>query len=214
MRTRLVRGHPHDALIRAARAAHADLLVVGRHGRSRFGAEGLGSVAGRLVRTSPTPLLIVARAALQPYQNAVAAADLSASCRRALHALRRVLGSDVGGRVTVFHVDDSPFEDALVLGGATLRELRRFRREHQARTTASLKALIAAVAPPAGKWRLIQRQGEPRQEVLDFARSSGADLLALGTHGRSGLSRALLGSVAETVVRAAGVDTLIASAKG
>ncbi len=214
VRTKVTRGRVHEALLRVARTARAEVLVIGRYGRSRAGSDGLGSVASRLVRTSPIPLLIVARAALRPYQNPVAAADLSASCRRVLKVLGLLLEPEVARRVTVFHVDDSPFEDALVLGGASLRELRRFRREHSMRMAQALKGVIAGIAPVGARWRLIQRPGEPRREVLEFARSSGADLLALGTHGRSGLSRALLGSVAETVIRAAGVDVLVAATRG
>lgn len=45
--------------------------------------------------------------------------------------------------------------------------------------------------------------GEPAAEILSFARSSGADLLVLGTHGRTGLEHALMGSIAERVVRRA-----------
>ncbi len=45
--------------------------------------------------------------------------------------------------------------------------------------------------------------GEPAAEIVSFARSSGVDLLVVGTHGRTGLEHALMGSVAERVVRRA-----------
>ncbi len=45
--------------------------------------------------------------------------------------------------------------------------------------------------------------GEPAQEIVDFARRSGADAIVIGTHGRTGLKHAVLGSVAEKVVRLA-----------
>ncbi len=45
--------------------------------------------------------------------------------------------------------------------------------------------------------------GEPAAEIVSFARSAGVDLLVLGTHGRTGLQHALLGSIAERVVRKA-----------
>jgi len=47
------------------------------------------------------------------------------------------------------------------------------------------------------------RRGQPVQEILDAARESRADLIAMGTHGRSGLGRLLFGSVAEAVLRQA-----------
>ncbi|HZP42431.1 MAG TPA: universal stress protein [Candidatus Binatia bacterium] len=50
--------------------------------------------------------------------------------------------------------------------------------------------------------------------MLDVAAERDADLLALGTHGRSGLAHVLLGSVAEAVIRAARCDVLVARAAG
>ena len=51
--------------------------------------------------------------------------------------------------------------------------------------------------------RPIMRTGSPVQEIVDLARSEGADLVIMGTHGRGGMSRVLLGSVADRVIRLA-----------
>jgi nucleotide-binding universal stress UspA family protein len=50
--------------------------------------------------------------------------------------------------------------------------------------------------------------GDPAEEIVKYARTNGIDLIVLGTHGRTGWSRALLGSVAERVVRTAGRPVL------
>jgi nucleotide-binding universal stress UspA family protein len=50
--------------------------------------------------------------------------------------------------------------------------------------------------------------GDPAIEIVNFARSSGSDLLVIGTHGRTGLRHAILGSIAERVVRHAGCPVL------
>jgi len=50
--------------------------------------------------------------------------------------------------------------------------------------------------------------GEPAAEILDFAKQGGFDLIVLSTHGRTGLAHALLGSVAERVVRRATIPVL------
>ena len=50
--------------------------------------------------------------------------------------------------------------------------------------------------------------------ILEVAAERDADLVALGTHGRSGVAHVLLGSVAEAVIRAAGCDVLVARAVG
>lgn len=62
--------------------------------------------------------------------------------------------------------------------------------------------------------RGLLHEGDPRSVILDAVARRGCDLVALGTHGRSGLSHVLLGSVAEAVVRAATCDVLVARPVG
>jgi nucleotide-binding universal stress UspA family protein len=59
--------------------------------------------------------------------------------------------------------------------------------------------------------RVRVRSGEPAREILACARAAGAALIALSTHGRTGLRRVLLGSVAEAVIRHARVPVLLVS---
>jgi nucleotide-binding universal stress UspA family protein len=65
----------------------------------------------------------------------------------------------------------------------------------------ALDKLIAAKAPT--KLHTLMRTGDPRDLIVDTAAEIGADLIVMGTHGRRGVSRALLGSVAEGVLRQA-----------
>lgn len=62
----------------------------------------------------------------------------------------------------------------------------------------------------AERAKVAVRSGDPRTILLEEARSRGTDLLVVGTHGRSWLAHALIGSVAEAVVRAAPCDVLVA----
>jgi nucleotide-binding universal stress UspA family protein len=55
-----------------------------------------------------------------------------------------------------------------------------------------------------------QLQGSPATEIVEFAKKHGFDLIVIGTHGRTGLQRALIGSVAEKVVRHAHCPVLVA----
>jgi len=52
------------------------------------------------------------------------------------------------------------------------------------------------------------RQGHPAEEIIRYAKEEGIDLIVMGTHGRRGLNRVLLGSVAEEVVRSAEVPVM------
>jgi nucleotide-binding universal stress UspA family protein len=50
--------------------------------------------------------------------------------------------------------------------------------------------------------------GDPYEEIIDYAETEGVDMIVMGTHGRSGLDRFLLGSVTEKVVRTADAPVL------
>ncbi|MCX5741716.1 MAG: universal stress protein [Proteobacteria bacterium] len=62
---------------------------------------------------------------------------------------------------------------------------------------------------PQGTFKTIMNTGDPREVIINTGVQVGADLLVVGTHGRRGLSRALVGSVAETVVRHAHCPVLV-----
>jgi nucleotide-binding universal stress UspA family protein len=79
--------------------------------------------------------------------------------------------------------------------------------------TAEARGYLAALAERLGargiRVRTEVRQGEPVDEIVDCAREVGADLIAMTTHGRSGLGRLLFGSVAEAVLRQAEIPVFL-----
>ena len=73
------------------------------------------------------------------------------------------------------------------------------------------KALEAAVSKVQGRKVEITpvlKQGDPREVILEMAKDVRANLIVMGTHGRRGIARALIGSVTESVVRTADVPVL------
>jgi nucleotide-binding universal stress UspA family protein len=68
-----------------------------------------------------------------------------------------------------------------------------------------LREMINAIKPsdPGSAIERLLSEGKPGEEIVAFAKERNCDLIVMGTHGRTGLERALLGSVAEQVVRAA-----------
>ncbi len=71
-----------------------------------------------------------------------------------------------------------------------------------------LKRASAQAGKSASKVRAVLAEGSPFEEILRIARSRRCDLIVLGTHGRSGFTKLLAGSVAERVVRLAGCPVL------
>lgn len=75
-------------------------------------------------------------------------------------------------------------------------------------------AEVAALADDAGlSCEQVIREGTPSREIVRYAEEAGCDLIVMGTHGRGGLDRLLLGSVAERVVRTATVPVLTIRAR-
>jgi len=87
-------------------------------------------------------------------------------------------------------------------------------QEASATLTQVVEARLTEKAGQAGKLRAFIhiRLGVPARELADLAREVGADLLVVGTHGRRGMRRLFLGSVAERVLRAAPCPVLVARA--
>lgn len=103
---------------------------------------------------------------------------------------------------------------ALVVAGQYARTLRG--RIHLLHVSAAAGidaarsvADVRAKAGPDVPMTVAGRSGDPAEEILDFARGHAIDLIVMGTHGRTGVSRVLLGSVAERVVRGARCPVLV-----
>jgi nucleotide-binding universal stress UspA family protein len=116
------------------------------------------------------------------------------------------LASRLGADLTLVHVRPPPppaATDVLVSSRGTSdvdarqaeETLEVWRSDAEARASRPVRAKVLL--------------GDPALEIARFASDSGADLVVLGTHGRSGLSRLLLGSVAERVLRHAPVPVLV-----
>jgi nucleotide-binding universal stress UspA family protein len=89
-------------------------------------------------------------------------------------------------------------------------EKSEYRRSFRLQAEAALGAYLASRAEDGISWTPVVKAGDPRMVVLTEISRRGSDLLVLGTHARSGMAHALLGSVAAWVVSAAPCDVLVA----
>jgi len=203
----LAGGDPADEILRRAAGGATDLVVMGTGGRRGLPRLLLGSVAERVVRESPVPVLTVRTDLAPPGEPAalrrlLVLMDFSPAARRA-HAFVR--DHFPGVRLDLLHVvspgslqTPMPLAPAgRALGAASLaNRLREWRQAagHQ------LQEL--------GGGELVE--GEPADVALGRAASGTWDALVLGTAARSGLDRLLFGSVAGRVVRESPIPVLTA----
>ncbi|WP_421997481.1 universal stress protein [Reyranella sp.] len=201
--TDLVLSSPVLGIADAARRHHADLIVAGTRGRTGWKRALLGSTAARLLREAPCPVPTVHRqdnGHPRPVRTVLVPTDFSEDAALAADAASRFLGAaGTDHRLVLLHAYRVPVE-AMHLPANVLMEAIRTTAD-AARTT--LQELAAKLRRPGLTVEPTTRQGYPPDVIVEHAATAGADLIAMGTHGRSGLGRVLLGSTAERVVATA-----------
>lgn len=135
--------------------------------------------------------------------------DMSEGGLRALR-LAIKLAREGGGRLTLLHVGLTPVPVGLEGYGALSVELMSGVRDQiAAEQKHALEKLAREELPEGMEFRSVVREGYPPDEICEEAEACGADVIVMGTHGRTGLERVFLGSVAERVIRHATVPVLV-----
>jgi nucleotide-binding universal stress UspA family protein len=191
------------ALVAVAQARDADLIVVGTHGRSGARRVLRGSIAEGLVRASSASVLALrGTPVVGGYERIVVGTDFS-PC--SLPAVPRALAvARDTAIVQVAHWWAAPA--SATADAATVADQRLARAELAAERGRVL--LDFHHGEPRLRFRAIE--GHPAEGIPDLASDEDADLIVIGSHGYRGLRRAVLGSVAEAVIRHAPCAVLVA----
>jgi nucleotide-binding universal stress UspA family protein len=196
-------GPAASTTIDAARRLRADLLVAGTRGLTGWKRMLLGSTAAQLVRGADVPVLVVhpedVGAPRRP-RTVVVPTDFSEDASKAVDAAIRLLGRGGDERIVLLHAFHLPVEYVAPLPAPILLEDRA-----QAHTAARIAAEKVSVRIRESGLDVEIRvvEGYPPEEIVRAAEETGADLVAMGTHGRSGWKRLVLGSTAERVLPSA-----------
>lgn len=211
--TKLATGVPWNTITETATETTEDgfeLIVIGTHGRTGLTRFLLGSVAEKVVRHAPCSVLTVRPDGdPQPFRHVLCPVDFSASSRQAME-LAAELVAPGGMGITLLHVLELPVAYS---GEPRLPELYR---DLDKRSVDLLEQwatqLGAKTSVPVTARSRIGGAGGETLAVLDDDRTF--DLVVMGSHGRSGIARVLLGSAAEKVVRHARCPVLVARRRG
>jgi nucleotide-binding universal stress UspA family protein len=206
----LIEGDPDSGLCTAARETGSQLLVVGTHGYTGLNWFLLGSVAQRVIRMADVDVL-VARNRLSSsdgYRRILVATDFSPSSSRAMDRALELAAPDAQIDVVHFyhHAPHAELYQAVrEVVGADLNEVL------MGELTAAGQSFIAARSRREGPTVRFYAVAEaPLPGLIHWLERQPFDLVALGSHGRRGFRRFLLGSVAEAVAKRAPCSTLIA----
>jgi nucleotide-binding universal stress UspA family protein len=205
----VMEGRPASALADAAEEWGADLVVVGSRGLGALRTMLLGSVSAEVVDNVRCPVLVVRRPTIRSVLLAHDGSDLAKAAEDILAGWPPF--RDLPVEVLSIVRGDGPWAETLspVAQGraaVAVRESIEASRQHHedvGRAAADRLGLSGRVA------RAEVRAGDPARTLVDEAEARDLDLIAMGTHGRTGLERLRMGSVARNVLTHAHCSVLI-----
>lgn len=222
VQTKLVQGEAAEQIIlHAQQYRETVMIVMATHGRSGLSRWLLGSVAEKILHASPAPLLLIRPEAvdsdgeislfgadLPVYRTILVPLDGSLLAEAALdHA--QMLAAATGASLLLVSVAYA-FNDSIVAGRFEIKGRVEVLREHERkRLTAYLSDVAHEIEEAGITVRTQLSEGDPAEEILRAGSLAGADLIVMSTHGRSGLERLWLGSVAMRVAHTAQLPVLL-----
>jgi nucleotide-binding universal stress UspA family protein len=196
----IVIGRAFHDILEIAEKTGAELIVLGVHRTDSF-REFMdifrGTTAERIIRASNIPVLSVKNRAAGPYKRLMVGIDFSAYSREAIRFAVRVAPTAEIFLVHAYHV---PFQGFLFGDGTRHAVTKQLRLDFEDMIAAEMAATFADQEAKAPDLKRIIEQGEVRAVMRREAQRLNPDLLVIGTHGRTGVAHAFLGSVAEDML--------------
>jgi nucleotide-binding universal stress UspA family protein len=183
---------PYQDIVRRAQENNTDMIIVGRHGRTGLLRLMMGSVTAKVIGHAPCNVLVVSPGASTEFRDILVATDGSryskAAVSEAISIAKRCNSRLIA--VSVAHSDG---------------EIKSAQDNLQtAIEVASQEGLQIDGAAVIGK---------SYEAIVDMAKQKQADLIVVGSHGRRGLERLLMGSVTERVIGHSGTAVLVVKQK-
>ncbi len=195
---------PHRAILEYATDEGIDLVVMGTHGRTGIERYLLGSVTEKVVRLSDAPVLTVKAGdeheVTYPFSDVLVPTDGSDGAEAAIPPAIDV-ASTYDARLHGLSVVDT-VSMGLDVGSSAIVDAF----EESARTAVDRVADRARSSVPGVETAVTY--GSPYREIRSYVDEHDIGLVVMGTHGRSGIERYLLGSVAEKTVRTSSVPVM------
>jgi len=200
IKTSLEQGEASQRIAAVAAEERCGLVVMGRRGISRLERMMVGSVTARVIGHSPVDVLVVPMGATIGRETVLVATD--GSSNSAVAAAKAVdFAASYGGRVVALSVVDVPDEFYAEAPAAVDQLIEKAR---------GYVAAVAVQAEKAGVGCTVAvREGVSAAAIVQHAKDEAAGLIAMGSHGRTGLSRLLMGSVTEKVIGHAPCPVLV-----
>jgi nucleotide-binding universal stress UspA family protein len=214
---RTMHGDAASVILDASVDMPADLIVMSTHGRGGIGRWLYGSVADQVLVRATVPVLLVPAACDHPWPDdrrlkilvPLDGSDLS----EAAVGPARVLGRAIGADLLLLRVAEQGADVVWGINRAVVPTLH-VTPEELGEVRQYLDGIAAPPGALAGSTDVLVESGDPSSVIPRIARQEGIDLIAMATHGRTGLARLTMGSVATVTVQRAHIPVLLVRPPG
>jgi nucleotide-binding universal stress UspA family protein len=198
---------PFDGILRTAAEIRPDLIVMGSHRKQLLLDIFTGTTVERVIRKGPFPVLMVNHEAQRKYDRVVAPVDMSDASAHALRvALSMGLIGDKGA--TLLHAFVALAKGKMFVAGSDQASIDSYVASERQRAMDELAGFVVANDLKHIRWSFRVEDDVPMATISRAVSELRPDLLVMGTHGRSALLKALIGSVTEEALRSLNVDIL------
>lgn len=215
----VVYGNAADSILEFAQSQKMDLIVMATHGLSGITRWWLGSVAEKVVSAASTPIMLV-QATRPEKHDAISVKSIErilvpldgSELGKAALPYAEMLTLKTGAAIDLLHVVSPPgaIEASLLTGPDWIKLIQVLQKAGEE----YLKEVVQQLSERGIKASHEVVTGEPADKIVQYAEAKNVSLIAMSTHGRTGLARWVMGSIADKVVHAASVPVwLVRSAK-
>ncbi|PXF54524.1 MAG: universal stress protein [Deltaproteobacteria bacterium] len=178
----------YEYIIDEAAKNNAEMIIMGRRGRTGITRILMGSVTARVIGDAPCKVLVVPRSARISFEKILISTDGSIfsefATREAISIAKNI--------------------------GSSLIALSVYKRDENSQVAEASVGMVKDVAEREGiKVEALTLKGEPYEVIVNTAEEKDAGFIVVGSHGRTGIERLLMGSVAERVIGYAGCPILV-----
>ncbi len=217
--TEVVTGEPAQEIIDYAKEEKFDLIAIGTRGHSGIRRGILGSVTDEVVRSSPIPVLVLSPGAVQTatsneFKLSTVTVPLDGSDRaeNALPYAQR-LAEQLSLELRLLRVVSISSVALTAVDGGVV-DTTSMEEDLEAEASGYLSELADSLAAKGLQVAWAVHKGSPGLAIVDSLKSVTDTMVAICTHGRSGLRRLVIGSVADSVIRSAEVPVLVLTPPG
>jgi nucleotide-binding universal stress UspA family protein len=213
VKTVVIDGDPANALVEYAEKEGIDLLIMMSHGRSGIMPWAMGSTASKVVQRCQTPVLLVR-------------ASQASSKRRPVQVFKKILlpldGSPMGEAALPYVKGIAQALDCEVILLRVIEVVQYVHTiggpDHFTYSEPQIENMkdeavkyLETIRQQFGKGKVhaILRTGDPAQEIIKLSEAENVDMVAMSSHGKSGMTRWIMGSVSNKILQAGKVPLLL-----